>query len=96
MAAAMAFYVQVIGFTDEMEERAKDFVQNFRQLLTPDPINIGREKELCERAQEDVKALRLGLQGSELIPLTFFTVFEQYVLNFDCTIVYTEDVPLGQ
>lgn len=96
MAAAMAFSVQLIGINEEMETRARSVIQNLGQILTPVPMNIGREKELCELAQADVKALRLGLQDSELIPLIFFIEFEQFVLNHDCTIGYSEEVADGQ
>lgn len=93
MAGAMAFYVQVIGLDDQMEEQASRVVKNLGLLLSPVPVS---ESQLCEQAKSDVAALRTALDSSGTIPMNFFTVFELYVTSYDCVVEYSDTLPEGQ
>ena len=96
MAAAMAFDVQLIGMNGEMEVRASRIVQNLNLLLTPVPMAMASETELCEQAKADVIALRSGLVSLVAFPMNFLNVFEPYVLNYNCVVGYSNELPEGQ
>ena len=96
MAASMALHVQLIGTNAEMEGRASRIVRNLGLLLTPVPMEIASESALCGEAREDVIALRPYLENADAILMNFFNVFEPYVLNYDCVVRYSDELPVGQ